>query len=348
MIAYPQYVDADAIDQAFDRIAQAVMERRVDFLFGAGMSVDSGVPAGAQLAQKLLRLFFPATGLTPPSDERLSELAREIPFEILVEAVEASRGRNRVDLTKDLTKILLDPDYEISQAHRDLLGVCNFLGSPPVVYRIFTTNFDHLLDKAFGRLGARITQANTLSVASAQRTGLVPILYLHGALDEPPYQITESDVFDPTFNVLRTIFRTALAEADAFVFVGYSMNDPDFRRVYRQYRSDIEARRELTKLSYVVGPATDSYQYRLGRKLWEVRGAIWLPFTAAAFFAHLKAILETQGDNVVRKFIMQKYRLKTAEEYQDKVTQTSEILHISENDAVRFLAEAHTRTGKPS
>jgi hypothetical protein len=348
VITYPEYVDTDAIDQAFARIAQAVMERRVDFLFGAGMSVDSGVPAGGRLAQELLRLFFPATGVSPPSDSRLAELSREIPFEILVEAVEASRGRNRADLTQDLTKLLLDPDYEISQAHRDLLAVCNWFGSPPVVYRIFTTNFDRLLDKAFGILGKRITQANTLEIAVAQRMGLVPILYLHGVLEEPHYQITESDVFDPSFNSLRTIFRTALGEADAFVFVGYSMNDPDFRRVYREYRSDIESRRELAKLSYVVGPATDSYQYRLGRKLWEVRGATWLPFTAAAFFAHLKAILETQGNNLVRKFIMQKYRLKTDEEYQDKVTQTSEILHISENDAIRFLAEAHTKTGRSS
>ena len=348
MINYPEYVDIDAIDQAFARIAQAVMQKRVEFLFGAGMSIESGVPAGPQLAQMLLRLFFPETGVNPPTDSRLAEWARETPFELLVEAVEASRGRNRADLTQDLTKLLLDPGYDISKAHRDLLAVCNWLGSPPVVTRIFTTNFDRLLDKAFGKLGKRITQANTREIVSAQRTGLVPILYLHGTIEESSYQITESDVFDSSFNSLQTMFRTALAEADAFVFVGYSMNDPDLRRVYRAYRSDIESRRELAKLSYVVGPAADAYQYRLGRKLWEVRGAIWLPFTAAAFFARLKAILERQGDNLVRRFIMQKYRLKTNEEYLDKVTLTSEILHISENDAIRFLAEAHTKTGQPS
>jgi hypothetical protein len=348
VIKYPEYVDTDVVDQAFDRIAQAVTQKRVEFLFGAGMSIDSGVPAGPQLAQKLLRLFFPETGASPPSDNRLAEWAREIPFELLVEAVEASRGKNRADLTEDLTKLLIAPDYDISDAHRHLLAVCNWLGSPPVVNRIFTTNFDRLLDKAFGRLGKRITQANTREIVDAQRTGLVPILYLHGTIEESSYRITESDVFDSSFNSLQTMFRTALAEADAFVFVGYSMNDPDLRRVYRDYRSDIASRRELAKFSYVVGPATDSYQYRLGRKLWEVRGAIWLPFTAADFFAQLKAILEAKGDNLIRQFIMQKYRLKTDDEYQDKVNQTSEILHISENDAIRFLVEAHTKTGKPS
>src|ERR1700682_2713567 len=105
MITYPPYANTDEIDQAFARIAQAVMQKRVEFLFGAGMSVDSKVPAGALLAQKLLRLFFPETGASPPSDDRIKELAQEVPFEALVAAVQTSR-KNRADLTQDLIQIL--------------------------------------------------------------------------------------------------------------------------------------------------------------------------------------------------------------------------------------------------
>jgi len=322
------------------------MQRKVDFLFGAGMSMDSNVPSGAELARRLLRLFFPETGASPPSDDRIKELVQDIPFELLVEAVEASRG-GRADLTEDLTGILLHPDYPLSQAHHDLLSICTWGGSPPVVDRIFTTNFDSLLDIAFGGSGKRITQANTRDIAEAQRNGRVPILYLHGRLEESKYQITEADVFDTSFKPLQMAFRTALNESDAFVFVGYSMNDPDFRRLYREYRDEIKSRPEYDKRTYVVTPAgADRYGYSLGRRLCEVRGAIWLPFTAKEFFAQLKNILQTKGDKMVQQSIMKKCGLKTTEEYQDKVSQTSEILNVTENDAICFLAEALTETGK--
>src|ERR1035441_9838074 len=93
---YPDFVLPEPIDRAFARIAQAVSERRVDFLFGAGMSAESDVPAGGQLASKLLRHFFPASGTNPPSDDKLSELTQYVPFEALVEAVQQRSEERRV------------------------------------------------------------------------------------------------------------------------------------------------------------------------------------------------------------------------------------------------------------
>src|SRR5207248_10587646 len=134
------YVATDEVDQAFARIAEATMDGRVDFLLGAGMSYDSGIPTGMPLAEKLLRRFFPETGTDPPSDARIRELVREFPFEGLVEAVQASPGKKRGDLTKALEAILLG-STKLSQAHHDFLSVCTWAGAP-LVSRVFTTNFD--------------------------------------------------------------------------------------------------------------------------------------------------------------------------------------------------------------
>jgi len=344
-VTYPDFADVDLLDQAFERIAQAVVQRRVDFLFGAGMSAESDVPVGAAVACRLLRILFPVTGTDPPSETRIADLAVRTPFEAIAEAVEKSPGKGRPDLTEKLRQIFVDPSYPLSPAHHDLLAIAHWFGSPPVLERIFTTNFDELLEIALGASGKRITELNTREIAGAQRTGLIPILYLHGVLEEGQYEITESDVFRTTFKALHNVFRTALSEADAFVFVGYSMSDPDFRRIYRGYREDIELRRENGKDTYVVSPPADRYEYSLGHRIWKTRGAIWLPFTASEFFSRLKTILETKSTIFIEQSIMRKYGLKTTSEYLDKVKLTSEILNIGRADAIRFLAEARTKAG---
>src|SRR5882672_8581880 len=143
-MAYPSFINsvgADPIDQALERIAKALNDDSATFLFGAGMSVDSGVPAGSKLLSKLLRLFFPTSGTNSPSDERLKELSREFPFEAIVEAIEKSRGTGRDDLTEDLKKLLLDSKHKPSQAHEDFLSVCFWGGRRRLDY-VFTTNFD--------------------------------------------------------------------------------------------------------------------------------------------------------------------------------------------------------------
>ena len=59
--AYPDFVkgNMDDIEQAFARIAEALLNNDADFLFGAGMSRSSKVPIGPELAIRLLGLLFP-------------------------------------------------------------------------------------------------------------------------------------------------------------------------------------------------------------------------------------------------------------------------------------------------
>jgi hypothetical protein len=76
---YPNFLgptDSDELDRAFSRIATSLLSGDVvEFMFGAGMSVTSEVPAGKALAIKLLRYLFPEDGHDPPSDERIESFA---------------------------------------------------------------------------------------------------------------------------------------------------------------------------------------------------------------------------------------------------------------------------------
>src|ERR1051326_8292248 len=164
---YPKFIgetDADTLDRAFERIIKALNNDSAAFLFGAGMSVSSGVPTGVQVLSSLLKLYFPDTGSDPPTSERLSLLANEFPFEVAVEAIQNNLGRTRDDLTDELKKLLLNPTLKPSQAHKDFLAVC-YWGGQQRLDQIFTTNFDKLIEEVIGSSRAvPITERNAKEI----------------------------------------------------------------------------------------------------------------------------------------------------------------------------------------
>ncbi len=340
--SYPDFVgDTLILDQAFERIAEAIRSRDAQFLFGAGMSADSGVPTGKGLLQMLLKKFFPVSGDDPPSDEERNRLAGLFPFEAVVEAVQGIPGRKREDLTKCLKQIFVEKAHEPTTAHHDFLSAWHWGGqaSSPVV---FTTNFDFLLEKAFGESRAiSITDASARELRKATREGKVCVVHLHGLLEDGDYKykITESDIYSTRYDSLAGELRSALTTADAFVFVGYSLNDPDFRSLYMDYRDEIINRKRLDKTTYVVSPACSKHEYRLGQAVWASRGAVWIPLAASAFFAKLKDIVESSLNNAVQSSVMRKYDLKDEQALQQLRGRVAKLLRIDKDEALLFLHE---------
>jgi len=344
---YPDYLGNDEkreLDVAFERIAQALLQDRADFLLGAGMSKESGVPIGSELAALLLRKFFPSSSHNSPSDDELKDLSTRLPFEAIVQAIVEGAGNGRSDLTAYLRSILVETNYELSDAHHNLLAIALWDGLPRL-FRLFTTNFDLLLDKAFGARAVVITDDNTRQIAAVQRLAQMPIIYLHGRVDTNQYQITESDIFSHNFKALHLQFRSALNEADAFVFVGYSMSDPDFRSLYLDYRDELSIRGRDQKVTYVVSPSSGPSYFALGKHVWRSRGAVWIPLSAGQFFEKLRETLEHNFNKGAKTRIMTKYNLTDELGFADKVRDTAELLSISEQDAMQFLLDARTKTG---
>lgn len=341
-VKFPEYVDGKReLMKALERIARALVDRRCELLFGAGMSVGppSNVPAGRKLGLMMLERFFPAG---TPAD-RLEDLVNTVPFECIAQAVESLPGKKRNDLTPFLREKLVEADPPLNPAHDAFLSVFDWDGKRRL-RRIYTTNFDKLLEKALSGRGVTVTERNAHEIDEISDEK-VPVLHLHGTLDDDRYQITESDLFSDQFRKLHSRFETRLREADAFVFVGYSMSDPDFRHIYMRYQNDIRSRVEDKKDSYVVSPTATQEEYELGKAIWSSRGAIWLPLDAASFFSAIKGILESSTTKDIEEGIMKKYHLADRAAYQEKVEETMRVLEISEADAIEFLSQTRPKTG---
>ena len=343
---YPSYAPETELDQAIGRIAQAVFDYRAEFLFGAGMSVDCGVASGAQLAREMLKSFFPSPTKTP-TDSELAQLAHDYPLEAVAEALQRRPGKGREDLTTLVNGILATTAANPGDAHDIFLSIC-FWDGQPRVKRVFTTNFDDLLQRVFGRKGEVIHKANFAKIRDAERDRRIPIVHLHGVLGSK-YQLTESDVFTSAYDPTHSLFRSALAEADALVMVGYSMTDPDFRSLYMRYREEINARDPGThsedKTTYVVGPCRDAHAYALGNKIWKARGALWIPLTAKEFFAKLRLFMEDRAGRLMMASLKTKLAYADDAAFVGSVARIAATLCIDQSDALGFLREVRTRSG---
>ncbi|MFH1009455.1 MAG: SIR2 family protein, partial [Candidatus Latescibacterota bacterium] len=203
-----------------------------------------------------------------------------------------------------------------------------------------------LFSKTFGGGAVQITEENVRDIPKVQEAGKIAIIGLHGSLDSD-YTITETDVFDKEYKILEGEFHSALHTAGAFVFIGYSMSDPDFRRIYMEYRQEITGRGEAKKSTCFVAPAKDEFSYRLGSVIWRRRGAVWIPFDATEFFAVLRRFLERRESKRIREAILKKYghAPEDNEAFDDLVQRTADILKVERSDAVAFLYATRTRTG---
>lgn len=345
-VPYPSFVDSQKLDQAVERIAQALLDGRAHFLLGAGMSKDSGIPLGYDLATKLLAQYFPAAG-NPPSQKQLAELAKEYPLETIATAVEAMPGMGRADLTTKLQQILFQNAKGFQEQHTQLASLCFWDGYQRVT-QLFTTNLDTLLEDAFGKKSRSVGHEDDTEIERAQLKGLIPIIHLHGKLDGQ-YEITEADVFRETPQRMHLRFELALGEAEAFVFVGYSLSDPDFRSIYRRYREGILKRpcgsTRKDKTTYVVGPQDDRHKYTLGADIWLDRGAIWIPLTAHAFFARLREFLEHKIGTRDLETLQNKYRIEDAKAFSQKVARIADILCLEREEALGFMMDARMVSG---
>jgi len=343
--SYPDFVgDTNRLDQALLRISDGLKDRRTEFLFGAGMSKESDLPIGGELLVKLLNNFFPSFGDNPPDEARLQELEGAFPFEAIMEAIENMPGGKREDLTQALKALLIDPQPEPAQAHHDFLSVCLW-GARPRLHNVFTTNYDSLLEDVMGKaLSVPITERNAKQMREAHDSGKICVIHLHGMIEDGDYKITESDLYTKTYSVLAGEFRNALT-ADAFVFVGYSMNDPDFRDLYMQHRREIIDRKRVDRDTYVVGPARNEHEYQLGKAIWDARGAVWIPLGAGAFFSKLKTIVTTRVEDRIRTEVMRKFDVKDDAALADFLARTSKLLRVDNDEALVFLHDMRKPTG---
>lgn len=326
-------------------IAEALEQGQIGFLFGAGMSVASGGLPSRELAYQILRKteFADVKDDDVVAKARIQEIAAEYPLEALAQGVELTLPTMHEGLISLLRKAIFgDDEPKPHNGHKRLGTIINRWQTMKM---IFTTNWDNLLEDGIG------SSAKTVSIQNAEVTlyhlyeilqQKTAVIHLHGTFDDTPL-ICEKDLIDPE----RPLFQLFLGEllSKSFVFVGYSLSDPNIHALYSRAR-DLLTKRDKTlgKKSYVVFPPRDDFDYRVSNAVWRQRGATYIPLTAEEFFERLYNELDTRVLAALRGRVMRRLGMKTIEELNDKVAELVDVFpDFGNNVQVLLYLDSITR-----
>lgn len=162
----------------------------------------------------------------------LSEQMENYPYTTPIDAISAYVFQfSRTKLVEQFNQLLLIGTAEPGQAHR---AFCNL---PFDI--VCTTNFDFLLEDAYKRLGKTcnpIVNEDQLSITS--ESSAVTLLKLHGDLHHPDRMVVTEEDYDTFLNNYRLIatYMANLLISRTPIFIGYSLEDPDFRQLWQVIR----------------------------------------------------------------------------------------------------------------
>jgi len=292
----PTDAELTTYGQAVSDIAEAMREGSVGFLFGAGLSNEepSGLPLGDELARQLLRRACKGPEAIADPDPKIDVLAEKMPFEAIMRFA-LERLPDEIALLSFLKERLAYDSPIINNGHRALLRM-HSTGLSVFPRCLFTTNFDLLLEKAFG--GTTGEQVGAIPVVEtgfrermkeAERKRAIAVIHLHGTLADRT--VEARDIWQPEAatasgdSALMHEFHTEL-DKRLFVFVGCSLSDIDLRRTYFHVVRYLQQKGEK-KLTYIVDPVKSDLELKAAVDIWRCRDATLLPVTAGRFLNDL-------------------------------------------------------------
>lgn len=278
-MSFPGYLADDevsALKRRLSEVADLALDRRLTLLFGAGFSKDArGLPTGAELASMMLETTYGCDETIATRISKEYELAA-----IAQQFTEHVVGRN-TQLVTFVTQKLQHPD-SISTSQKDFATIASICR----LRRVFTTNFDDLLETALGprhRL-VKPTIASIREFENESRTrDCTGIFHLNGDLGDP--QVTEDQLRShrsPFFEQLRHELVSNL-----LVMIGYSFRDDAITTIYGEISELLRAVRQ-DRQNCIVMPIRDRYEYMVAQKIWDRRcNVILLPMLEGDFLHEL-------------------------------------------------------------
>ncbi len=200
---------------------------------GAGFSLNAKIPRGKKM------LDWDGLG------KQVAAALPEYQYTTALEALSAySHEFSRVKLVEFLSSALLIATIQPAKPHEE------FCRLP--FDRVVTTNFDFLLEQAYARINRYcipLVAEDQLAVGDPQAG--VRLLKLHGDLHHPNRLVVTEEDYDAFLNslpLLATHLASLLIDHTAF-FVGYSLDDPDFRQIWQVVKERLGA---LRRPAYVL------------------------------------------------------------------------------------------------
>lgn len=198
----------------FDEIIPLVRQGSVSLFIGAGFSLKAGAPKVVSLKRALVRTL-PSGYKKGLTNMPLDDVAQEV--------VKFYRG-NRSVLFSVLKRKLAFPRKDMSD-HIALAMIPHFR-------RLFTTNYDTLLEEAYGEDRVNVVRCNEECANPEKEVNLYKI---HGDLQHPEQLVITRDDYDDTIStdknqLIWNKVYDAFASTDV-VFMGYSLEDTNVQRV---------------------------------------------------------------------------------------------------------------------
>ena len=253
----------DERDQrSFEDLMRAIKGSECILFVGAGLSRELGLPSGSDLARELAREcdyppdnIFALSHVAQYYENRFDRRRLFERVRALIERPVLSRGPSSYDLIAEIEKL-----------NRTII----------------TTNWDNQLEQALRRKGKPVR-----AVRYDEQVGDIShpytILKLHGDFEARPKEVilTRDDMVHAYKQVTQPggLFGQvgAMLATKTFLFVGYSLDDEDFRLLYDRVREVVGAG---LKMHYAVMP-NPSYVLR---DEWRGKGIIVLDSTAKQLF----------------------------------------------------------------
>ncbi len=163
-----------------------------------------------------------------------------------------------------------------------------YVASIPYFKIVVTTNWDPFFERELNVLVPMVEDRDIPFWDDDKRQ----ILKIHGCVTRPYTIVATSNDYsncikeissDPIFTKLKDLMATK-----TFIFVGYSMRDPDIHIILDQLLNNLG---DFARLSYAIDPQPSEEVI----KIWSERGVKILKLSAIAFMRELKNELEKEG-----------------------------------------------------
>lgn len=182
-------------------------------MIGSGFSLNAVLPKGKQM------LMWDALG------QKLGEYLPDYHYSNALDAISAyGHEFSRNKLIEKITEVLLVNQIKPGESHKAFAKLPFKL--------ICTTNFDFLLEQSYSYCKP-ILDESQLSISIFDNS--VSILKLHGDLHHPNKLVATEEDYD-LFIDRNPLFATFLANqliTKTPLFLGYSIDDPDFRQIFK-------------------------------------------------------------------------------------------------------------------
>lgn len=175
---------------------------------------------------------------------------------------------SRTNLVEKLSELLLISSAKAGKAHK---AFCELQFDT-----ICTTNFDFLLEQGYSLISKYcrpILDEDQLSIANASEA--VTLLKVHGDLHHPNKLVVTEEDYDRflAINPMLATFLANLLITRTPLFIGYSLDDTDFRQIWQLIKNRLgNLRRQAYVLKINVSPHEKARYERRGVKVINIKG----------------------------------------------------------------------------